>query len=265
MHPTDVVQWLARARASGPSRWTSRWFASCSTGSTNSGWRPRPGRADQFPDLSPPRTVHRAACLDEGLRIEGLRGEPTHWVPWDRVEMICAGKVTAEDEFRDVHKHALAVRGCFGHPGSGLAKPVRWSRMARAIAIPRDPVGEILIVRRDPRIAFRVVENQMNYAYLGKRLHELGGRELPDLPRRPLRPGRPGLPDPLDPRPAGATATRRIMSSPRPRPSSTTPPIACSGAGIAATVRPRTGNRTRTARTRSRAHRDLLKAPRHAV
>ena len=45
-------------------------------------------RADQLPDLSPPRTVHRAACLDQGLRIEGLRGEPTHWVPWDRVEMI---------------------------------------------------------------------------------------------------------------------------------------------------------------------------------
>ena len=36
--------------------------------------------------------------------------------------------------------------------------------------VPRDPVGEVIIVRRDPRIAFRVVENQMNYAYLGDRL-----------------------------------------------------------------------------------------------
>ena len=44
-------------------------------------------RADQLPDLSPPRTVHRAACLDQGLRIEGLRGEPTHWAPWDKVEL----------------------------------------------------------------------------------------------------------------------------------------------------------------------------------
>jgi hypothetical protein len=34
----------------------------------------------------------------------------------------------------------------------------------------RDPVGEVLIIRRDPRIAFRVVENQMNYSYLGSRL-----------------------------------------------------------------------------------------------
>ena len=57
-------------------------------------------RADQFPELSPARTVHRAACLNEGFRIEGLRGEPTHWVPWDRIEMICAGTIAAEDEFR---------------------------------------------------------------------------------------------------------------------------------------------------------------------
>ena len=27
--------------------------------------------------------------------------------------------------------------------------------------IPRDPVGEVIIVRSDPRIAFRVAENQM--------------------------------------------------------------------------------------------------------
>ena len=36
--------------------------------------------------------------------------------------------------------------------------------------MPRDPVGEVIIVRKEPRIAFRVVENQMNYAYLGAAL-----------------------------------------------------------------------------------------------
>ena len=30
-------------------------------------------RTDLFPELSPSRTVHRAACLAEGFRVEGLR------------------------------------------------------------------------------------------------------------------------------------------------------------------------------------------------
>ena len=52
-------------------------------------------------------------------------------------------------------------------------------RLTRAHRIPRDPVGEILIVRRDPRIAFRVVENQMNYAYLGDRLKSSAAENFP--------------------------------------------------------------------------------------
>src|SRR6478752_7169671 len=44
---------------------------------------------------------------------------------------------------------------------------------------PRDPVAEVLIVRRDPRINFRVVENQMNYAYLGKRLMSSAAENFP--------------------------------------------------------------------------------------
>src|SRR5262249_20286644 len=53
------------------------------------------------------------------------------------------------------------------------------SRRARAARIPRDPVGEAIIVRRDPRIAFRVVENQMSYAYLGIRLSQSAAENFP--------------------------------------------------------------------------------------
>ena len=58
-------------------------------------------------------------------------------------------------------------------------KPQPSSRRARATRIPRDPVGEVIIVRRDPRIAFRVVENQMNYAYLGDRLSQSAAENFP--------------------------------------------------------------------------------------
>jgi hypothetical protein len=45
--------------------------------------------------------------------------------------------------------------------------------------IPRDPVGEVILARREPRIAFRIVENQMNYAYLGQRLSQSAAENFP--------------------------------------------------------------------------------------
>ncbi len=60
-----------------------------------------------------------------------------------------------------------------------LMKPQPSSRRARATRIPRDPIGEVIIIRREPRIAFRIVENQMNYAYLGRRLSQSAAENFP--------------------------------------------------------------------------------------
>ena len=49
----------------------------------------------------------------------------------------------------------------------------------RAPAHPRDPIGEVVIIRRDPLIAFRIIENQMNYAYLGGRLSTSAAENFP--------------------------------------------------------------------------------------
>ena len=70
-------------------------------------------------------------------------------------------------------------RSSSGIRALALMKPQPTSRRARATRIPRDPVGEVIIVRRDPRIAFRVVENQMNYAYLGDRLSQSAADNFP--------------------------------------------------------------------------------------
>jgi hypothetical protein len=179
MHPTDVVQWLARAPGVWPQPLDEATVRGLLDGLYESGVAAEAWRADQLPDLSPPRTVHRAACLDEGLRIEGIRGEPTHWVPWDRMEMICAGKIPGEDDVRDVQKPKWPSVVVSGIRAMALQRPRPMQRIARAHRSPRDPVGEILIVRRDPRIAFRVVENQMNYAYLGERLHSSAAENFP--------------------------------------------------------------------------------------
>ena len=136
-------------------------------------------RSDLLPELSPARTLHRAACLADGFRAEGLRGEPIHWAPWDRVELICAGRIAAEDEFRNVNAPRWPSAVVAGFRALVLMKPQSSSRRARATRIPRDPVGEVIIVRRDPRIAFRVVENQMNYAYLGAALSPSAAENFP--------------------------------------------------------------------------------------
>jgi hypothetical protein len=58
-------------------------------------------------------------------------------------------------------------------------KPWPVSRASRAARMPRDPIGEVIIARRDPRVAFRAVENQMNYAYLGDRLSTSAAENFP--------------------------------------------------------------------------------------
>jgi hypothetical protein len=169
MHPTDAVQWLARAPGTWPQPLDEREVRQLLDGLYEAQIAAEAWRTDQFPDLSPTRTIHRAACMDEGFRIEGLRGEPTHWVPWDRIELICAGRVSADDEFRHVQSPRWPSTVVAGIRALALMKPRASGRRARATRIPRDPVGEVIIVRRDPRIAFRIFENQMSYAYLGER------------------------------------------------------------------------------------------------
>ncbi len=144
-------------------------------------------RSDLFPELSPARTVHRAACLAEGFRTEGLRGEPTHWVPWDRIELICAGRIAAEDEFRNVQSPRWPSTIVAGFRALALMKPRFPSRRARATRIPRDPGrrGD----HRPPRAADRLPRRrEPDELRLPWRTPEpVGRRQFPGVRRRPLR------------------------------------------------------------------------------
>ena len=179
MHPTDATQWLARAPGTWPKPLEEHEVRKLLDGLFELGIAAEAWRADLFPELSPTRTIHRAACMSEGFRCEGIRGEPTHWVPWDRIEMICAGRIGVEDEYRQVQPPRWPSALVSGIRALVLMKPQPSSRRARATRIPRDPVGEVIIVRREPRIAFRIVENQMNYAYLGRRLSQSAAENFP--------------------------------------------------------------------------------------
>ena len=135
-------------------------------------------RTDQFPDLSPSRTIHRAACLGDGLESRGCgRTDPLGSVGPRGDDL--RGRIMVEDEFRDVRRPLWPSSVVAGIRALALQKPRPISRLARAHRIPKDPPGEVLIVRRDPRIAFRVVESQMSYAYLGDRLKNSAAENFP--------------------------------------------------------------------------------------
>jgi hypothetical protein len=179
IHPTDATQWIARTPGIWPRPLPEDQARALLDGLYDLQVAAEAWRADQLPELSPPRTIHDAACLDGGLRITGLRGEPTHWVPWDRVELISAGRVEVEDEYRGAGAPTwssaltIGIQALVHRPGKSP------NRRSRALRVPRDPVGEVIIVRRDPRITFRIVENQMNYASLGDRLRPSASENFP--------------------------------------------------------------------------------------
>jgi len=179
IHPIDAVQWLGRAPGVWPTPLDERPTRQLLDGLYDFGVAAEAWRVDQFPDLGTPRTIHRAACLDEGLRIEGLRGEPTHWVPWKFVELICAGRVVGEDESRGggrVHWPSSFVAGA---RALTLRKPKPIEFGGRGRSSGAEPVREVLVARREPRVTFRFVENQMNYVYLGDRLRDAASENFP--------------------------------------------------------------------------------------
>ena len=210
MHPTDATQWLARAPGTWPKPLEESEVRKLLDGLFELGIAAEAWRTDLFPELSPRTDLHRAACMTEGFRTEGLRGEPTHWVPWDRIELICAGQIGAEDEYRHVQPPRWPSMVVSGIRALVLMKPQPSSRRARATRIPRDPVGEVIIVRREPadRLPHRREPDELRVPRPSPEPVRRG--ELPGLPGRPLCPRRRGLPDPVDRARCSRTATRRV-------------------------------------------------------
>ncbi len=180
IHPTDAMVWINRTPGIWPQPLAEGEVRELLDGLYELGVPAEARRVDRMPELAPPRTIHDAACLAEGFRIKGLRGEPTHWVPWDRIEILSAGRIPQDDEFRSVLPQGW-LTGMANGFRAALRRPDLPARRSRAQRILRDPVGEVLIVRRDPRIAFRAVENQMSYAYLGDRLQPSAAANFPRL------------------------------------------------------------------------------------
>jgi hypothetical protein len=178
LHPADAMSWIAKAPGVVRQPLAEGEVRELLDGLFELGVAAEAWRVDALPKLSPARTVHTVACLDDGFRVQGLRGEPTHWVPWDRIELVAAGQIGQEDEYRDVVPPGWVQAASTGL-NMILGRRQAVVRRRRAVRIPRDPIGEAILVRSEPRIAFRVVEPQMNYAYLGDRLQPSAAENFP--------------------------------------------------------------------------------------
>src|SRR3954465_14246487 len=69
IHPTDATQWIARTPGVWPRPLPEDQTRALLDGLYEIQVAAEARRADQFPELSPARTIHDAACLDGGLRI----------------------------------------------------------------------------------------------------------------------------------------------------------------------------------------------------
>jgi hypothetical protein len=153
-HPTDVAQWVARV----PGVWAKPLDEATTRALLDGLYEleiaAEAWRVDSFPDLGTPRTAHVAACEDGGFRVTGLRGEPIHWIPWNKIELISAGLIDAEDEFRDVSPPSW-ISAINSSARLMMGRNPASARRTRAMRITREPVPEVLIVRKEPRITIR--------------------------------------------------------------------------------------------------------------
>src|SRR3954454_4905214 len=87
IHPTDAMQWVGRSPGIWPQRRPRGEVRERPDGRLHLGVAGEAWRVDRLPDLRAPRTVNKAACLPDGLRISGLHGEPAHWIPWPKLDL----------------------------------------------------------------------------------------------------------------------------------------------------------------------------------
>ncbi len=170
VHRTDATQWLSKAPGVWPQTIPVEQVKPLLDGLYELAIAAEAWRLDAFPKLNPARHVNGIACQDDGFQITGLHGEPSQWIPWDKVILIDAGLVEPSEEFRSARPpgwvdavstglNALigrAPRAARGHP----------TRSGGRI----DPslVGSAILIRQDPLVAYRLIENLMHYRSLGR-------------------------------------------------------------------------------------------------
>jgi hypothetical protein len=108
-----------------------------------------------IPHFEHAEVLHHVRCLDNGLEVIELHGEPEFLLAWDEIQLISIGYVPLEEQRRFrvdrtlIHSAPQPADGTTDVPS--LSGPEAW------------------IIRRNPERGFRIAHGEMNYEYLGDR------------------------------------------------------------------------------------------------
>jgi hypothetical protein len=104
-----------------------------------------------LPDLSSATSLHHVRCLDEGLQIFDLRGNPAELIPWIEMVVVAIGAIPAEHTPRFMDR---------GRPSVVSAAPL--PEVGRIDAA-QHHVLELWLLRRDGVAAYRLRHDHFNY------------------------------------------------------------------------------------------------------
>ncbi len=167
LHPTDAMRLAAHVPGVIPVPLSEPSARSLVLMLEHAGIDAEAWRADELPDLSEPRDVHRVQLTPQGLEAIGPRGEPAHWLPWPQVELVSVGLVRQGPKQRVVTTPSwIRVAAAVVRPRT-LLEP---SRRAGKVKTARAPLAELWLVRDRPIQALRCRQDCMSYDYLADRL-----------------------------------------------------------------------------------------------
>jgi hypothetical protein len=156
LHPTDALVQARRAPGVLPVAVSRKLAEKAAHAIAAIGLRAQALEVEQVPSLHHAVRVHHLRCLDIGLEIIELHGQPARFMPWNEIELVSVGQVPLETA-----KHFAAAEST----SITLAHPRRIDVTEVALS----PGPEAWIVRLDAAQAYRIDHKRVNYEYLGAR------------------------------------------------------------------------------------------------
>lgn len=109
-----------------------------------------------IPKLDHAEVIHHACCEDDGLMIFDLHGGLERGVPWRDLSLLSVGSVPMKAGHRLSAESAVVLHAA-PNPHVSIVEPLQQSAIVLWLVCDR------------PWKPYRLVHNQMNYAYLGGR------------------------------------------------------------------------------------------------
>lgn len=156
LHPTDALVWSRHVPGILTEAFSEEQARTLTAAINQLGIPCSVIRATEIPDLHHALPVHHAQCVESGLQLIGLHGEPETLVPWSAIQMICIGEAPVETSHHFPSGKWSGISAGHHYQSSG-------------INLASTPSLEAWITCAAPFPSLRIDHERMNYEYLGAR------------------------------------------------------------------------------------------------